>query len=215
MRIDQKFAGSLSIWYDGNDFGKAWNDYEYHEDPAVRVGSAFTYAPEDRLSDLSTSSPENNATFISDGLLLFETGSLAPNVTVQLMNFYLWAIDAGIKYRGLAFNAEVYQRWLNSFVADGPLPISSMYDWGFEASLGYFVLRSRLEVYARTSFIHGPFRTAVEAAPGFNLYPFGTRGVWLSSELVRIQHSPYTSSLYVYSSGQTGFLIPVQFLLRF
>jgi hypothetical protein len=215
VRIDQKLAGSASIWYDANDFGKAWNDYEYHVDPALRVGTAFTYAPEDRLSDLSTSSPENNSTFISDGLLLFETGSLAPNVTVQLMNFYLWAIDAGIKYRGLALNAEFYQRWINHFQADGPLPITSMYDWGFEVSLGYFVFRSQLETYGRTSFIHGPFRTAVEAAPGFNWYPFGTRNVWLSSELVWIKNSPYTSSLYVYSSGQTGFLIPVQFLLRF
>jgi hypothetical protein len=214
-RIDAEFAGSLSIWYDGNDFGKAWNDYEYHEEPAVRVGSAFTFAPEDRLSDLSTASPENNSTFISDGLLLFETGSLAPNVTVQLTNFYLWSIDFGLKYRGLAFNAEFYQRWLNHFLADGPLPITSMYDWGFEASLGYFVFKSRLELYGRTSFIHGPFRTAVEAAPGFNLYPFNTRNVWLSSELVWISNSPYTSSLYVYSSGQSGLLIPVQFLLRF
>jgi hypothetical protein len=215
VRIDQKLAGSLSLWYDGNDFGKAWNDYEYHTDPAIRVGGAFTYAPEDRLSDLSESSPENNSTFISDGTLLFETGALAPNVTVQLMNFFLLSLDVGIKYRGLAFNAELYQRWLNDFVADGPLPLTSMYDWGFEASLGYFVLRSRLETYARTSLIHGPFRTAVEAAPGFNFYPFNTRNVWLSSELVWIKHSPYTSSLYVYSSGQSGLLIPVQFLLRF
>ena len=146
-KIDFNFAYAASIWYDLHDFGKEWNDYDRHEELAVRVGTAFTFSREDRLSDLSTSSPENNATFISDGTLLFETGSLAPGVTVSLANFYLWAIDVGLKYRGLAFNAELYQRWLNSFDADGPLPINSMFDWGLEASLGYFVLKKRLETY--------------------------------------------------------------------
>ena len=51
----------VSVWYDRNDFGKAWNDYEHHESVALRIGSAFTYAHEDRLSDLSEASPENNA----------------------------------------------------------------------------------------------------------------------------------------------------------
>ncbi|HKQ71290.1 MAG TPA: hypothetical protein VJT73_18230 [Polyangiaceae bacterium] len=214
-KIDHNFAYSGNIWHDHNDFGKAWNDFEYHAEPALRVGTSFTFAREDRLSDLAEASPENNSIFISDGTLLFETGALAPNVTVELANYYLWAVDAGIKYRGLSFNLEVYQRWLNHFAANGPLPLSSMYDWGFEASLGYFALRSRLETYVRTSLIHGPFQTAVEGAPGFNWYPFDTRNVWLSSELVLISGSPYQSVLYVYSSGQTGLLVPVQFLLRF
>jgi len=214
-RIDTDLAASVSLWYDSNDFGKTWNDLEYHAQPALRLGSAFTFAREDRLSDLGTSSPENNTTFISDGTLLFETGSLAPNVTVQLASFFLWAIDAGIKYGGLALNTEFYFRWLNHFVADGPLPLSSMFDWGFEASLGYFALRSKLEPYARSSFLHGPFRTAAEGAAGISFYPFGGRGVWLATELILIKNSPYGSTLYVYSAGQTGFLVPVQFLVRF
>ncbi len=214
-KIDAQFAYSASVWYDLNKFGKAWNDYEYHATPALRLGTAFTFAREDRLSDLSTASPENNATYISDGTLLFATGALAPNVTVSLANFYLSAVDVGIKYRGLALNAEFYQRWLNKFDADGPLPLSSMYDWGFEASLGYFVIRSYLNTYARSSFIHGPFATAIEGALGLSWYPFHTRQVWISTEGILIKNSPYQSVLYVYSSGQTGFLFPLQFLVRF
>jgi hypothetical protein len=214
-KIDHNFAYSASIWYDLHNFGKEWNDYDPHEELAVRVGTAFTWAREDRLSDLAVSSPENNSTFISDGTLLFETGSLATGVTVSLANFYLWAIDIGLKYRGLAFNAEVYQRWLNSFDADGPLPLDSMFDWGMEASLGYFVLKKRLETYVRTSFIRGPFAKPIEAGGGVNWYPFPTRHVWLNAEGMAIRHSPYQSVLYVYSSGQTGAVFQVQFLLRF
>jgi hypothetical protein len=214
-RIDTRFAYSASVWYDLNDFGKPWNDWEYHDDVALRLGTAFTYAPEDRLSDLSTASPENNSIFLSDGTLLFATGALAPGVTVQLANYYLSAADAGLKFRGLAVNFELYNRWLNDFQADGPLPLSRIYDWGAEASAGYFVLRRQLELYARTSFVIGSFRNSAEGAGGFNWYPFGTRQVSLNAEGIGISHCPYASSLYVYNVGQTGFLFQSQFLFRF
>ena len=215
-KIDFQFAYSATLWWDHNDFGKAYNDWENHAAPALRMGAAFTYAREDRLSDLSTASPENNATFISDGSLLFATGSLAPNVTISLANFYLAAADFGIKWRGLAFNTEWASRWLDHFDADGPLPLSSMHDWGFEASLGYFVVRSRLELYLRSSLVHGPFATPVEGAAGLHFYPIKTtRDVWLSAEAIGIRDSPFGSVLYIYSAGQTGLLVPVQFLLRF
>jgi hypothetical protein len=213
--IDDSFALGTSVWYDLNKFGKGWNDYEHHSQPALRVGTAFTFAREDRLSDLTSSMPENNQTFISDGSLLFETGALAEGVTIELASFYLWAIDVGFKYRGLAVNAEVYQRWLNEFDADGPLPIDSMHDWGFEASVSYFPLQSRLETYARTSMNKGPFGTGVEGALGFRWYPFDTRNVWIDGEAIAIEDSPFGSVYYIYSVGQTGFLVPVQFMLRF
>jgi hypothetical protein len=212
--IDNKGAVGVSIWYDLHDFGPYWNDYEHHDKPALRVGTAFTFAREDRLSDLDQAGPENNATFISDGTFLFQTGSLAPNVTISLANFYLSAIDGGIKYKGFAFNVEFYMRWLNRFSADGPLPISSMFDWGYDASTGYFVVRS-LELFARSSLIHGPFATAIEESVGFTWYPFGTRQVWINAEAVGIRNCPYAGGYYMYSVGQTGFVVPAQFLVRF
>jgi hypothetical protein len=213
--IDQDFAASASVWYDLNEFGKPWSDLEYHDKVALRLGTAFTIAREDRLSDLTAPTPENNQTYVSDGGLLFATGAVAPNVTIQLADFSLWAIDAGMKFRGLALNAELYQRWLWQFSADGPLPLSHMYDWGMEASLGYFVFRSLLEPYGRTSFVIGPFGKSAEGAGGLNIYPLRVRGAWLNVEAIGISHSPYQSVLYAYSSGQTGWLLQTQFLLRF
>jgi hypothetical protein len=90
-----------------------------------------------------------------------------------------------------------------------------MHDWGFEASLGYFLLRSRLEVYTRTSLISGPFATAYEGGGGVHFYPFRSRNVWLNLEGLGIKDSPYGSVYYVYAAGQTGFLLQSQFLLRF
>lgn len=214
-KIDTNFAYAATLWYDHNQFGKPWNDYEDHEAPALRFGACFTFAREDRLSDVSTAFPENNATYLSDGSLLFETGSLATGVTISLANVYIGAADFGIKYRGLAFNVEFYERWLNRFTADGPLPITAINDWGFEASLGYFVLTRKLETYARSSFIGGSFRNAVEGAIGVHFYPVRTRDVALSIEAIGIRNNPYGSVYYVYAAGQTGFLVPAQFLVRF
>jgi hypothetical protein len=212
--IDNHFAAAASIWYDLHDFGPYWNDYEHHDKVALRVGTAFTVAREDRLSDLDTAAPENNATFISDGLFLFQTGALAPNVTISLADYYLSAIDGGVKYGGFAFNVEFYMRWLNRFRADGPLPVNSMFDWGFDSSIGYFVVRS-LELFGRSSLVHGPFATAVEGSVGFTWYPFRTRQVWINAEAVAIKDCPYAGGYYMYSVGQTGFVVPAQFLLRF
>jgi hypothetical protein len=214
-RIDTRFAYGASVWYDHNQFGYPWSDFEYHDRPSIRVGTAGTYAREDRLSDLSTAHPENNTTFMSDGVLLFETGSLAENVTVQLASFYLWAFDVGFKVKGLSLNAEIYARWLRELVADGPLPRDSMFDWGFEASVGYFVLRHTLELYVRTSLIDGPFATPYEAGGGVHFYPFKTRQVWLNLEAMGIKKSPYGSIYYIYAAGQTGLLVGSQFFLRF
>jgi hypothetical protein len=91
----------------------------------------------------------------------------------------------------------------------------SIFDWGGEASLGYFVVRDRLDVYARTSLIKGSFRTSAEGGGGFNFYPARTRQVWLNLELIGVHRSPYGSVLYVYSAGQTGTLIQSQLLVRF
>jgi hypothetical protein len=40
----------------------------------------------------------------------------------------------------LALNGQYYFRWLNDFVADGPLPLSSTFDQGGEFSASYFVV---------------------------------------------------------------------------
>lgn len=214
-RIDYRLAYSASVWYDLHEFGKAWNDYENRQTPAIRVGTAFTYAREDRLSDLSQSNPENNSTYMSDGTLLFGTGTVAPGITISLASVYIAEVDLGFKYRGLSFNTEWMARWLNELDADGPLPISDMFDWGYDASLGYFVIKKRWEAYVRSSLIHGPFATGFEGAVGSHWYPFKTREVWLSAEVIGIKNSPYTSVLYIYTSGQTGVLFPVQLLVRF
>jgi hypothetical protein len=214
-QIDTHPAYSATIWYDHNSFGLPWNDWESHDEPAFRAGMAGTAAPgEERLSD-PASPPLNGQTFLSDGILLFAEGALAPDVTVLSHDVFMWVGDAGLKYRGLAVNVELFSRWLGNFEATGPLPISSIHDWGLDASLGCFLWRQVLELYGRSSFVIGEFRTSVEGAVGANWYPFDTRQAWLNVEAIAIEDSPYGGGYYVYSAGQTGVLLQSQLLVRF
>jgi hypothetical protein len=39
--------------------------------------------------------------------------------------------------------------------------------------------------------------------------------VWINAEAVLIKNCPYAGGYYMYSVGQTGFVVPAQFLVRF
>jgi hypothetical protein len=220
-KIDKNFAYSGSAWWEPlGDYGPpgaarmAYSDFEEHESPAIRVGTSFTGAREDRFST-TASNPENVAIYNSDGVLFFSTGSLAPGVTVDLANFYMWALDFGFKYDGFALNGQYYFRWLNSFRADGPLPISQTFDNGLEASASYFVWPKTLEPYVRTSAVFGQFGDSVEFAGGMNWHPFHNRGFRIITELDYVDKSPTSSIQTIYNAGMTGWNFTVQTQLYF
>jgi hypothetical protein len=221
-KIDKNLAYSGSVWWEPlGDFNPpgaarmAFSDLESHESPVVRLGTSFTGAREDRFSSLEQSNPENTALYNSDGTLLFATGSLAPGVTVALANYYMWAQDVGFKYRGLAFNAQYYFRWLNSFRSDGPLPLARTFDHGFEASLGYFVVPQTFEIYGRSSAVFGEFRDSSECAIGFNWHPWKNHGFRVIGEVNRVENSPTNSIQTIYNAGMSGWNFVLQTQLYF
>ncbi len=216
-KIDVNLAYSGSVWWEplgSYGPGQAYNDLEKHTTPVVRLGSSFTRAREDRFSDSSSSSPDNIQIYNSDGVLFFSTGSLAPGVTIQLADYTMWAIDGGFKYDGFSFNGQYFFRLLNNFRADGPLPLNSTFDHGFEAATGYFV-HPKVELYARTSFVFGEFQDANEYCAGVNWYPLENRGVRVTSEVGRVNHSPVGNIITPYQAGMSGWMYVLQAQLNF
>jgi len=63
------------------------------------------------------------------------------------------AIDWGVKWRGFSFNGQYFFRWLNNFRADGPIPVPSTFDHGFETVVSQFVVPKKWELYGHTSFV--------------------------------------------------------------
>src|SRR5436190_7960595 len=150
-KIDTHLDYSGSVWWEPlGQYGptakarNTYNDFYAHEKPVIRVGTSYTRSRENRFSNLDQSNPENTSMTNSDGVLTFATGAFAPGVTVDDLTYRMWAIDGGFKWKGMSLNGQYYFRWLNDFVADGPLPLKSTFDHGFEFSLAHFIVPRRL-----------------------------------------------------------------------
>jgi len=221
-KIDTHLAYAVSVWWEPlGPFGpegksrNMYDDYFISKKPVIRVGTSYTRSREDRFSNLDQGNPENTSMHNSDGVLTFSTGAFAPGVTLDKATYRMSAIDGGIKWRGLAVNGQYYFRWVNDFVADGPLPISSTFDHGGELSASYFVVPKKWMLYGRTSGIFGQFGNSSEYAGGFKWYFVPTQRVWLQGEALRIYKSSYGSTITPYTAGMTGWAPVVQTIFSF
>lgn len=221
-KIDTNLLVSGSVWWEPlGPFGPAsrarnmYDDYFESDKFRVRLGTAFTRSREDRFSNLDQSSPENTSIHNSDGVLTFSTGAFAPGVTVEKATYRMWALDGGMKWKGLAVNGQYYFRWLDDFEADGPLPISATFDHGFELSAGKFVIPKKLMLYVRGSAVYGQFGDSHEYAGGLKWHFLPTERLWLSAELMRVFKVPYGGAFTPYTAGLTGWAPMIQTVLAF
>ena len=221
-KIDTSLLYSGSVWWeplgDFSEPGKSRNmydDYFATDKVRIRVGAAYTRSREDRFSNLDQSSPENTSMHNSDGVLTFATGAFAPGVTVENATYEMAASDFGLKWKGLAINGQYFFRWISNFDADGPLPLDSTYDHGFELSASWFVIPRELAAYARGSKVNGEFNDSWEYAAGLKWHFAPTERVWLQAEVMNVHRSPYTGTFTPYVSGLNGLVPMVQAVLAF
>jgi hypothetical protein len=221
-KIDTHLALSGSVWWEPlGDYGppgksrNMYDDYYASDSVRIRLGTSFTRSREDRFSNLDQSSPENTSLYNSDGVLTFSTGAFAPGVTVELATYRMWAVDAGLKWKGLAINGQYFVRRINDFEADGPLPLTFTKDQGGELSVGYFVKPRTLQLYGRTSWVRGQFRDPREYGGGAKWYFLPTERMWMTAELFHINGAPYSGTFTPYTAGMTGWVPMVQWLLAF
>jgi hypothetical protein len=192
-----------------------YDDYFASKKVRVRLGTAFTRSREDRFSNLDQSSPENTSLYNSDGVLFFSTGAFAPGVTIDKATYRMWAIDAGLKWNGLAVNGHYFMRWLRDFEADGPLPLDSTFDRGGELSAGYFVNPKKVMVYGRGSWVRGEFGDSHEYGAGVKWYFLPTERLWFNMELFKASEVPYSGAFTPYTAGMSGWVPMVQTVLAF
>jgi hypothetical protein len=221
-KIDTNLMGAGSVWWEPlggySEPGRSVNmydDYFAQKKVRIRLGTSFTISREDRFSNLDTSTPENTGVYNSDGINAFQTGAFALGVTVKNATYKMWATDWGFKYNGLAINGQYYARWLNDFDADGPLPLTSTFDHGFELSAGYFVVPKKLMVYGRGSAIFGQFKSPNEFGAGVKWHFLPTERLWLNFELMKVKGSAYNGAFSPYNSGINGWVPMIQSVIAF
>ena len=222
-KIDTNLLVSGSVWWEPlGDYGppgrsrNMYDDYFSSRKVRIRLGTSYTRSRENRFSDLDQSSPENTSIYNSDGVKAFATGAFAPGVTLQDATYKMSAIDYGLKWNGLAVNGQYFFRWLNDFVADGPLPLASTFDHGAELSASYFVKPKKWMPYVRASWVRGQFRDPYEYGAGLRWYYLPTERLWLNAELVHITGgAPYSGTFTPYSAGLTNWVPMVQAYVAF
>jgi hypothetical protein len=222
-QLDREQSYSGSVWWmpTTKEFGPrgGFGDWEMHEEIATRFGISLTTSPEERFTDSATGAPGNTVIRLTDSVNVFETGALAPGVTVSNVDYQLLAIDAGFKYRGIFVGAEIYQRKLDNFVADGLVPHTSINDNGFYLQASFFPVPKKIELYAVTSQIYGDddegFDDASEFLVGMNWYPTDSRNHRLNAQVIDVDHSPVSSTFGYYTGGQSGKTYSVAFSIFF
>ncbi len=208
--LDTNLAYSALVWWEPFEpFGPGFSDLEYHENLSVRTGHGFTYAANDS-DPLGEPGPEQTVIRLSDGTRLVENGALAPNVTVNEFDISLYAVHLGAKRRGWSFAAEYFFRWLTSIRGNGALPVNSLFDHGFFAQSGMFLVPERLEAYASGSYVTGDFGTGYEYGGGLNWYCGGRRGSRFTFDVARIEDSPAQQDRTGLVAGGSGTLFRLQ-----
>ncbi len=221
-QLDRKYTYGGTVWWmpTTHEFGPrgAYGDWEWHEELATRFGISYTDSPEQSFRN-SSDSPENTTLRLADSVNLFETGALAPGVTIDNADYRVLAIDAAMKYKGIFLQAEYYQRWLDNFLADGFLPVGEIKDNGFYVQGSFYPVKQKLEVYGLTSQIYGDedagFGDSSEYGVGMNWYPWPTRNHRLNLQLLDVNRSPVSSTFGYYTGGQDGWTLASSFSIFF
>ena len=222
-QLDRKWGYGASAWWmpTTKEFGPrgGYGDWEYHDKLATRFGVSTTYSPEERYTDASTGATGNTTVKLADSLNIFDTGALAPGVTVNYVDYRLLSVDAGMKYKGFFLQTELYFRELDLFRADGPLPLSDIHDKGFYVQGAFFPVKKKIELYGATSQIFGDkslgFSNSSEYIVGGNWYPFNTRNHRLNAQFQQVNHSPVSSTFGYYVGGQKGQTFSMAFSVFF
>lgn len=200
------YSASLRWQPTTGEFGprNGFGDLEYHRNLATQFGVSAAQSREGRGAPVDQP-PNNTQIRLSDGVLPFEAGALAPGATVTRLTYQYLSFDAGAKYRGFSFQGEYYLRRLSDFIATAPVPPNAIFDHGFMAEAMHMVVPRTLGVYAATGYVFDDYkRHPWEIATGASYYPFHTRAWRLNLHLIHIERSPTGSFFGYYTAGQTG-----------
>ena len=208
-QLTRDLSKSATIWWmpTTGEFGPRGGigDFEEHRRVATRFGASFNHSREDRFNNIDQPSPDNTQVRMTDGLLFFQTGALADNVTVDKANVDNVNVDLGVKYKGLHVQYEFHARKLSRFEADGPVPINTIYDYGHSLQVSYMAVPRRLMIYGINSYFWDQFRRHPwEAGGGFNIYPIKTRSWRLNLQVLYVYKCPAGGTFGLYTAGQTG-----------
>ena len=189
--------------------GKGFGDYEEHQKLATLLGVHFTHSREDRQSQPGVNSFENSQIRLSDGTLLFQPNAFNTGGTIEKATYNMLDLDAGLKWRGWSLEAEYYFRWLDDFAVTGTIPVTSLYDHGFQVYASTMLKPDYLQAYLSGSKIFGQYGDPWDLAAGLTYFPFGYKEVRMNAQALYMDRSAVGYTAVPYVVGGTGWVYTV------
>lgn len=210
---NNNFAAAGSAWWDVvGDYGPARpSDFEFHKDPAVRIGSSWVSAA---VGTPGTESVEADFLRLTDGTRVTEPGALAPGATVTGFDVTLLAIDAAYKYRGWSANGEYFWRSVTNLKANLPVQEVGLQQ-GFYVEGGFFVLPQQLELNSQFAYVTGKQKSTSSYATGVSYYPRKSQNFKFTIDATLIDGSPTNSTGSDVLVGDDGVLVRAQWQVVF
>ena len=94
---------------------------------------------------------------------------------INKATFQMLDLDAGVKWRGWSLDAEYYFRWLDDSQVTGSIPVTSLFDHGFQVYASTMLKPNYWQAYFSGSKIFGEFGDPWDAAVGLTSSPSATR----------------------------------------
>ena len=188
-------------------FGE-FGDFAHHEKVATRLGAHYTHSTEDKQSQPGSNGIENTQVRLTDGSVIFTPDLFGPGIAVEKVKYQMASVDGGIKYKGLALEAEYYWRWLSDFRGTNTAGIADIDDHGFQVQSSAMAVPKRIQVYLSGSAIRGRHGNASEVRAGFSWFIARERELRLNPEWIHLNKCPVGYTAVPYPVGGNGERLP-------
>ena len=192
-----------------------FGDFDHHEQLATRLAVHYTSSTEDKQSQPGTNGIENSQIRLSDGSTIFTPDLFGPGITVERVKYRMSSVDAGLKYKGLALEAEYYWRWLSDYAGPNTGLVPDISDHGYQVQASAMLVPKLLQVYVGNSGIQGEYGDPWEVRGGANVYPMKERGFRVNGEVIHVKGSPVGYTAYPMPVGATGTVFHLNLELNF
>ncbi len=201
-------SGALTWMPTTGEYGprSSIGDFEHHTSLATMFGLHATSSTEDKQSQPNENAPENTQIRLSDGLVIFTPDALAAGVTVDKVDYKMFALNGGMKYRGFTLEGELFYRILDNFQTNQPLLLNKLVDKGFQVKTSKMLWPKTIQLYANGSKIIGEYGNPWDAGLGFNWWPLKKRGFRINSEAIYLRKSPVGYASLPYVVGANGWI---------
>ncbi len=181
-----------------------FGDFDHHEKLATRLAAHYTHSREDKQSQPGTNAIENSQIRLTDGSIIFTPDLFGPGATVEEVTYDMVSIDGGLKYKGMALEAEYYWRFLSDFAGANTGAIADIDDHGFQVQSSAMVVPRTLQAYVSGSAIRGLYGNSSEVRAGLNWYVVKERGIRFNAEWLHLNNCPVGYTAVPYPVGGNG-----------